>query len=675
MRVTPVWLGTTNRFRYRIDRAGGRELVFVDAERNSREVRTCRPSSPDCEEPDLSIGADSDGVVSPDRRWVAFVREHDLYVRSLTDGRTIRLTNDGTQDHGYGEWADSHLLSVTAALAETPRPARVLWAPDSRKLLTYRIDQRNVPVMPFVQWVPKEGYGARPALHGARIPLPADEQVSTAALMIFHLPGGRRVDVRTEPLQLSYDFFSIGQAWWDPRGRQVFCVREERGFRKVTLLVARADTGETRELVKEVAVTSFKGRYDSWAKQGTTDSYVLWLSPRDGWQHLYRYSVDDGRLLGQVTRGNWAVNEVLYTDSRDDWIYFTAGGRESGRDPYLLHLYRTRPDGSQLRLLTPEDAHHEISFSPGGRYFIDRYSRVDTPPVTLLRAADGRLVRVLERADIGKLIARGWQKPERFRAEARDGKTPIYGVLYRPSDLDPRRKYPIVEDVYGGPQVVHAPRAFTAGEPMAELGFMVVQIDGLGTPGRSSAFQDASYGKGFAEAGGLADHIAAIRQLATRYAYLDLDRVGIYGYSGGGYAAARALFDHPDFYKVAVAGAGSHDQLLYQFEWGEHFIGRPSESAEAYELQANRTRAGNLRGKLLLVHGDLDDDVPLANTMQLVSALIAANRDFDLLVVPNRNHDSLYTDPYFIRRQWDYFVKNLLGVEPPGQYQIGGASR
>ena len=719
LQIQPRWLEGSDRFWYRETSAAGSEFVLIDAAHatrvpafdhdrlaaalshlsgesrsgrdlpfqsfefhsGTRRLRTevagtpveCDLESYACRKLEPAGLALPGEVASPNGRWAAFVRDHDLYVRALEDGRETRLTHDGTAGYGYGEWADSNLLSVTALLRGNVRPARVLWSPDSRRLLSYRVDQRGIPEMPFVQWVPEEGYGSRPKVHTARVPFPGDERTATAKLILFELPSGRRTDVPVEPVPLYYDLIGWGQIWWQPDGRRVFHMREERGFRRVGLNVTEAATGATRTLLEESVPTYFLAEYDQLATCMTA-SRLHWLSARDGWQHLYRYDLETGRLLSQVTHGDWAVDRLVHADPGEGWVYFTAGGRESGRDPYYLHLYRARYDGSATQLLTPEDAYHQIDFSPSGRFFVDTHSRVDLPPVSVLRRADGRLVRVLQKADIGALQARGMQKVERFKAKARDGATDIYGTIFLPSGFDPARRYPVLDDIYGGPQTVKAERTFSAGSPIAELGFINVQIDGMGTPGRSKAFQDVSYGKGFAEAGGLEDHITALKQLAARRPYMDLDRVGIYGHSGGGYSSTRALLDHPDFYKVAVSSAGSHDQMLYQLEWGERFIGLPSQDPQAYELQSNSRHVSRskLSGKLLLASGDLDDDVPIANTMQLAHALIQANADFELLIVPGTNHSTLASHPYFIRKRWDFFVQHLLGAQPPAGYRIGG---
>jgi dipeptidyl aminopeptidase/acylaminoacyl peptidase len=392
---------------------------------------------------------------------------------------------------------------------------------------------------------------------------------------------------------------------------------------------------------------------------------VLWYAQRDGWGHLYLHDGATGTLCRQVTSGPWSVTGVVHVDERTRTVYFTAVGREPGRDPYFNHLYRVGLDEDAPVLLTPEDATHEISFAPSGACFVDTCSRVEQPPVTILRAPDGTTICELERGDARYLERLGWTPPERFCATARDGVTKIYGVLVRPSNFrsDAPQRLPVLDNIYAGPQTNQAPTSFggyssTSAVPnkfrdlwhahaLAELGFAVVMVDGLGMPYRSKAFGDRSY-RDLGD-GGIADHVAAIRELTQRYPYLDLDRVGIYGHSAGGYASLHALLTYPDFYKVAVSSAGNHDHRLDKASWVERYMGLPV--GDHYRAQSNVTLAHRLAGKLLLVHGEMDENVHPASTLQVVDALIAANKDFDLLILPNRPHGCT-SDPYFVRRRW-----------------------
>jgi dipeptidyl aminopeptidase/acylaminoacyl peptidase len=363
-------------------------------------------------------------------------------------------------------------------------------------------------------------------------------------------------------------------------------------------------------------------------------------------------------------------------DEKARVIYFTGSGREAGRDPYFRHLYRVDFDGRHLALLTPEDADHSVTLSPSGRYFVDSYSRPDVPPVTVLRDAAGRLVLPLEKADISKLVATGWTPPIPFTVKARDGKTDLYGLLYRPTGFDSTKKYPIVNQIYPGPQTGSVgSRSFAASRgdtrALAELGFIVVQLDAMGTPYRSKAFHAAYYGD--MGDNGLPDQVAGMKELGRRYPWIDLDRVGIWGHSGGGYASLDAMLRYPDFFKVAVSESGNHDNREYEDDWGEKWQGlleRKPDGTTNYDSQANQRLAKNLKGKLLLVHGTMDDNVPPYNTLLVVSELVKANRDFDLLLLPNRAHGYGPDSQYAMRRRWDYFVRNLLGAEPPAAYEF-----
>jgi dipeptidyl aminopeptidase/acylaminoacyl peptidase len=370
------------------------------------------------------------------------------------------------------------------------------------------------------------------------------------------------------------------------------------------------------------------------------------------------------------------VVDIVHVDEARRLVYFTAVGRESGRDPYYKHLYRVALDGGEAELLSPEDADHTIKPAPSGRFFLDTYSRVDEPPVTVVRRDDGEAVCRVQEADVSLLAELGWTKTERFRVKARDGMTDICGIIMRPCNFEPGRKVPVIEDIYGGPQVNRAhpsfahsgekrTAAFWQAQAIAELGFIVVMIDGLGMPLRHRKYQDVAF-KNLGD-GGIPDHIAALRQLALRYPYMDIDRVGIYGHSAGGYASAHAILAYPDFYKVAVSTAGNHHHGLDKAVWVERYMGFPV--GRHYKEQANSSLAGNLKGKLLLMHGEMDENVHVASTFELVDALIKANKDFDMVILPNRSH-ACTDDPYFVRKRWDYFVRHLLGGEPPSEYRI-----
>ena len=616
-------------------------------------------------------------VRSPDGKWDAFTRDHNVWLRELTTGEERALTIDGMAKHDYGEPLLSPL--TTAGIDDAP-PPYIRWSPDSSKLLFCRVDQREAPQFHLVQSVPLDGE-LRPRLHSFAYPLPGDEVLPLAYPFIADLTADNVAAVDIDPIEVQYHgppVYGDG-IWWSDDSDSLYFVRRGRGYFQIDLVIIDPRAGAARIAISETSATGIDPsvwRDMSNVRVFADGARVIWYSQRDGWGHLYLYDAEDGVLIRQLTVGSYEVVNVEYLDEAAGLIYFTAMGREVERDPYYRHLYRVSLDGGEPELLTPEDADHAIAFAPGGGCFTDNFSTLDQPPVILLRAADGSTICELERADISALEATGWRAPERFKTVARDGSADVYGVVFRPSHLDPETQYPVIDYIYGGPQAIQAPAAFAdaargreknywEAQSLAELGFVVVMVDGLGMPGRSKARHDHSYRN--LPDNGLPDHIAFIRQLADRYAYLDISRVGIFGHSAGGYASCRAMFAHPDFFKVAVSSAGNHDHRLDKATWVERYMGLPV--AEHYVFSANQNHAQNLQGKLLLIHGDMDENVHVASTLVVVDALIKANKDFDLLIMPNQPHGCT-GHPYFVRRRWDYFVQHLLGVEPPEGYQI-----
>jgi len=468
--------------------------------------------------------------------------------------------------------------------------------------------------------------------------------------------------------------------WWDDSNTHVYYVVSDRGYQGYSLVRVNGRTGAAKVLVHEEADTGIDPRMTRGGQPNirviAEGSEVVWFSQRDGWGHLYLYDAESGSIKNRITEGPWAVAEIEHIDEENRTVYFTAVGREQGRDPYYQHLYRTSLDGGSVELLTPEDAHHKVSFAPSGGYFVDTYSRLDMPPRSVLRTTAGECVLELEEADDTQLQAMGWTYPERFCVKGRDGQTDIYGIILRPSNFNEQDKLPVLDDIYAGPQTNRAHVSFghsaekrSAGfwqaQALAELGFVVVMIDGMGMPYRSKAFQDYAF-RDLAD-GGVDDHIAALRQLADKYPYMDLERVGIYGHSAGGYSSAHAILAYPEFFEVAVSTAGNHDHRLDEAVWVERYMGLPVE--DHYREQANSSIAHRLEGKLLLMHGEMDENVHPASTLQLVDALIKADKDFDMFILPNRPH-ACTGDPFFIRKRWEYFVRHLLGAEPPKDYHI-----
>ena len=598
-----------------------------------------------------------------------FIRDYNLWVRNNATRQETQLTKDGVKDFGYA--------TDNAGWSSSDR-AIVLWSPDSKKVATYQQDQRGVGEMYLV-----DTQVGHPTLRAWKYPLPGDDVVTTIQRVVIDVDDPHVVRLDMPPDQhrstLCDDVACRGE-WsdvqWSPDGQNLAFISTSRDHRHEQLRIANAATGKVRDVLEESASTFYEsgnGRAN-WKYLPATKE-IIWFSERDNWGQLYLYDSETGKLKNQITTGEGNVTQLLRVDEARRVLYFLGVGREKGRDPYFIHLYRVGFDGRNLALLTPEDANHEVSFSPSGRYFTDSYSRPDVPPVAVLRDDTGKLAAQLEKADISKLLAAGWKPPIPITVKARDGQTDLYGLMFQPVNLDRSRKYPIINHIYPGPQTGSVgSRSFSAArgdaQALAELGFVVVEVDGMGTPWRSKKFHEAYYGDMGDNT--LPDQVAAMKQLAARYPWIDIDRAGIYGHSGGGYATADAMFRYPDFFKVGISEAGNHDNREYEDDWAEKWQGLLKKNPDGttnYDNQANQNVAKNLKGHLLLAHGTMDNNVPPYNTLLVVNELIKANKDFDLLLLPNRNH-GFGNEPYMIRRRWDYFVRYLLGAEPPQGYEL-----
>jgi dipeptidyl aminopeptidase/acylaminoacyl peptidase len=615
------------------------------------------------------FAATRNDVVSPDASMAAFIRAHDLWVRDLQTGEETRLTTDGVEDFGYA--------TNNAGWARSERPV-LKWSPDSRKIATFQHDGRGVRMMYLVRTVV-----GPPELDAWRYPFPGDSLIFRMHRVIIDLDApedGRVVRLQRPPdphRSTVCDHVScrgtFADVEWSADGSRLAFVSSSRDHKRATLRVANAATGEVRDVLEEVEETFYESG-GNWRFLAETDE-VIWFSQRDNWGHLYLYDAASGELVRQITSGDWNVNRVLAVDEANRTVLFLGNGREAG-DPYFLHLYRVSLDGGEVLLLTPDSANHTISLSPSGEHFVDSYSTPTLPPLSVVRDMEGNVTQTLEEADISRLVQSGWEPPLPFIVKARDGETDLYGLMFLPRNLDPKEKYPVINYLYPGPQTGSVgSRSFRSShrdlQALAALGFVVIELDAMGTPMRSKAFHETYYGN--MGDNGLPDQIAGIRQLADRHPWIDLDRVGIYGHSGGGFASTDGILRYPDFYKVAVSQAGNHDNRNYEDDWGEKWQGLLEEYPEGatnYDNQANQLLAENLKGKLLIAHGTMDSNVPPSNTMLVVDALIAANKDFDLLLMPNRGH-GFGNEPYMMRRRWDYFVRHLLGAEPPEGYEIG----
>ena len=644
----------------------GRSISFETADAHRRF--TCDVAGNRCTPqpagPDLT-----NSVVSPDGKLAAFIRNDNLWVRNLATGTDRQLTTDGVKDFGYA--------TDNAGWTHSDRPV-LAWSPDSKKIATFQQDQRGVGEMYLV-----ETRVGHPVLEQWKYPLPGDSIIPTIQRVVIDLNGPRVIRFQMPPDQhrsTVCDHILCGRELadveWNPDGSQLAFVSTSRDHKHETLRVADASTGAVRDVLQE-SVPTFYESGDNAANWRVLDTLhqVIWYSERDDWGNLYLYDLASGALVKQITTGPGNVLQILRVDQKTKTIYFTSAGRDTSVDPYFRHLYSVRLDGTHLQLLTPGNADHEVSLSPDGRYIVDSWSRPDVPPITVLRDATGRMLMPLEKADISRLVAAGWKPPIPITVKARDGKTDLYGLMFRPTDFDSTKKYPIINHIYPGAQVGSVgSRFFTPSrsdaQSLAELGFVVIEVDAMGTPMRSHSFHAAYYGN--MGDNGLPDQIAAMKQLAQRYTWIDLDRAGIYGHSGGGYATADAMLRYPDVFKVGVSEAGNHDNREYEDDWGEKWQGllvRNANGTTNYDDQANQNMAANLKGKLLIAFGTTDNNVPPYNSLLLVNELIKHNKDFDLIALPNRRH-GFGNEPYMIRRRWDYFVRYLLGAEPPAGYEI-----
>lgn len=609
---------------------------------------------------------ESPAAESPDGRWVAYTDDYDLYVRNTQTQEIVQLTSDGEQRYSYGTATPSPKKRVEKGSQIVGDRVNVQWSPDSKKLMTYRLDQRSANQFTLVQSSPNDR--KRPKEFTYDYPLPGENGVPLAEPLVFDVEKRKIVPLDIDPIPCLY--FESGPLFdWHADSERLHYVRHSRGFESATYFEVDAVVGESTAVINEKSDTLV----DPWMTQATPTNggdKIIWTSERTGWNHLYLIDAKTGTVENRITEGEWVVRDIKHVHEDDREIFFTASGREPERDPYLRHLYRVNFDGTDLTLLTPEPADHSVSISPSGNYFVDSYSRVDDPPVTVVRdSTDGNVQFTLVEADVADLRDAGWQPPEPFETLADDGRTDIYGVMWYPSDFDPADEYPVVEYIYTGPHDQHVPKSFNAyqfgPQAIAELGFIVIMVDGRGTGRRSKEFRDYSY-KNLAREG-IEDHKAALKQLSEERSYINLDRVGVYGHSAGGYDSARALLQHSEFYDVAVSSSGNHDHRLDKASWTEMWMGYPVD--EHYHDQSNVRIADQLEGKLLLVHGELDQNVHPASTLNLADALIDANKDFDMLILPNEHH-WIGEHPYFIRSQWDYFVEHLLDREPPSEYEI-----
>ncbi len=599
---------------------------------------------------------------SPDGKWDVVVKAGNLWLKEVSSGKERQLTTDGTPETPYAQPLMDPKLIIDGKHKQASDVTDLSWSPDSTRIATFRMDLRDAATLTLMQSSPPDG-SLRPKTFTYPYALSGDTRTASAALTIIRIADGQQITPQLAPQAMLY--YGDPDYRWSADSRHLLHFRPARGYASIDLFKIDADTGATTLLVQEKAepyADYYGHRY--WLREQQNEIY--WTSDAGGWKHYYLYDAQSGKQLAALTSGNWRAGDILQFDDANKQVILTGMGREPARDPYLRHVYRVGKDGSKLRLLTPEALDHDVSVSPDTRYLVDNMSAVNQPTRTVLRDGDsGKILMELEQADISRLLATGFRLPEPFSATAADGKTPLYGVLYYPVRARQRNRYPVIDNIYTGPHTTYAPKSFaralrSSALPLTALDFAVVYVDGRGTTRRSREFLNYAFNN--LGANGYEDHEVAIRALAAQKPLLDVNRVGIFGFSAGGYDTARAMFTRPDFYKVGWAASGNHDHRSDKAVWNEQWMGGPALGAH-YDRDSNLTAAKNLKGRLMIAHGELDNNVNPMASLQLVNALIKAGKDFDMLIVPNGDH-FLDDSAYYNRRRWDYFIRHLQQREP-----------
>ncbi|MDC1317453.1 S9 family peptidase [Flavobacteriaceae bacterium] len=614
--------------------------------------------------------------LSPNGNLAAYIDDFNLWIRNTKTGKRTQLTFDGFKNYGYS--------TNNAGWIKSKGPV-LKWSPNSDKIATFRQDARDVGEM----YLTTTNVG-HPKLQSWKYALPGDEKIFEIERLIIDVKSSKIVKLKMKnDFQRSTTTDHIAgrggellDTQWSKDSSKLAFISSSRDHKEAHLQIADSKTGIVRSIFKENVDTYYESgvRAENWKVLFDSNEFI-WYSEKNNWGHIFLYDLSTKKLKNKITSGNWLVRKIMHIDNNKREIIFTAGGKEKG-NPYHVYLYKVNFDGNNLTCLTPETGTHSINPSPNWTYFVTTYSTTNIAPKSILKNRNGKTLFQLSSSNTDELKKNGWQEPIEFNVKARDEKTDLYGLLFLPSNYEDNEKYPVLNYIYPGPQsgsvgnysFMVTRRDFQA---LAELGFIVVAVDAMGTPGRSKSFHDAYYGN--MGDNGLPDNITAIEQLSKKYSAMDLSRIGIWGHSGGGFASTAALLRYSDFYDVAVSSSGNHDNRNYEADWGEKWHGllepldidSKDNSSEYdakktnYDIQANQLFVENLKGKLLIAHGMLDDNVPPSNTMLVVDELIKANKDFDLILFPNKRHGYGDMSNYMMRRKWDYFVKHLKGLEPP----------
>ncbi|MDE6096682.1 MAG: S9 family peptidase [Muribaculaceae bacterium] len=621
----------------------GKMWTYVNKKKGRLENRGAVPPPP--EYPHWMVvdeEKDAEPMVSPDGKYTAFVRDNNLWIKDNSSRKERQMTKDGTLANYYSSY--------------------IYWSPDSKKVALNKIRPVEKRYVYYVESSPARG--SQPILHKQEYAKPGDELRSKLPVII-DVESGEKLVPDTRLFDRQYDLYGPE---WNADSKGVTFEYNERGHKNYRILEMSAEDASVRPLVEES-----HDKYVNYSRifrhKLGDGKRIIWSSERDNYNHLYMYDRASGKPTHQITKGDWYVRRILKVDEDNGKIYFTANGVSKDEDPYFIRYYVINFDGSGMTDLTPAPGTHNAVFSPDFKYLVDTYSTVNDAPVTVLRdASDGKELMKVAQADISSLLAAGWKAPEVFVAPGRDGKTPMWGVIYRPSNFDESKKYPVVEYIYQGPGDQYVPKSFISFNrnmsALAELGFVVVMVDGMGTSFRTREFENVCY-KNLVDAG-LPDHIAWIKAAAEKYPYLDIDRVGIYGASAGGQESTTAVLRHPEFYKAAYSACGCQDNRMDKIWWNEQWLGYPID--ESYIEASNVENAHLLTRPLMLVVGELDDNVDPASTMQVADALIKANKDFELVVLPGVAHT--LGESFGEHKRYDFFVRHLLGVNPPAWDEI-----
>ena len=617
----------------------------------------------------------TEAVLSPDGKRAVFIRNWNLWVRDMGTREEKQLTTDGAKDYGYA--------TDNAGWTHSDR-AIALWSPDSKLVATFQQDQR----------LTGEAYLQTTNVGHARLdtwkyPLVGDEHVTMIERVIVDVDNAKvtRLAMPADQHRSTLcDDVSCHGGWddvqWADDVKTLAFVSTSRDHKQENVRIADVATGKVRDVFEERVPTFFESGYESvnWRYLSKRNE-ILWFSQRSNWGNLYLYDATTGKLKHPVTQGDWNVGEILHIDQATGAMLLTGMGREPGEDPYYRKVYSGNLDGKGLKLLTAEDADHNAAASRDGRYFTDVYSTPQKPQIAVLRDRTGKVVQTIAQPDISRLFASGWKAPETFHAKGHDGLTDVYGLLFKPANFDSSKKYPILNYIYPGPQGgSFGSHGFLASRgdlnALTELGFAVVAIEGMGNPGRSKSFHDAYLNDIGINA--IPDQISAMKELAAHNPWIDMERTGMYGHSGGGNATAATMLRYPGFIKVGIAESGNHENRNYEDDWDEKWVGllvKNADSTTNYDTQANARYAKNLQGKLMLAHGLMDDNVPPSNTLLLVNALEKANKDYDLVIFPEAQHGYGDMAPYMMRRRWNYFVTNLMNGTAPREFRIPAAQR